>query len=235
MTPPRPGRACGAARPGCMRNVPVRVTSSTTDHCSSVMSTRSAVPPRPALLTSTSTPPSRRDGRREQRRPPRPRRSRCRARVSGRVPVSSARPVGGLAQPALVEVADEHLRPLLQGPAGHGRADAGAGGGGDDHRAVGQQAVAGHVGGRGAQVGIGRLVSGSGLAGQAEGPLADDVALDLVGPAVDGVGPGEEEQALGVGQLVARLRGRRAPDPGARRPRAASTASSPRARCQRAQ
>jgi hypothetical protein len=37
------------------RKVPLRVTSSTTFHWSSVMSTTLAVPPSPALLISTST------------------------------------------------------------------------------------------------------------------------------------------------------------------------------------
>ena len=36
----------------------------------------------------------------------------------------------------------------------------------------------------------------SNLSRQAEHPLGDDVALDLVGPAVDGVGAGEQEQPL---------------------------------------
>ena len=40
------------------RNVPFSVTSSTIDHCSSVISCSCAVPPRPALFTSTSIPPS---------------------------------------------------------------------------------------------------------------------------------------------------------------------------------
>jgi hypothetical protein len=39
------------------RNVPVRVTSSTIDHCSSVISTIGALPPRPALFIHTSMPP----------------------------------------------------------------------------------------------------------------------------------------------------------------------------------
>ena len=41
-----------------------------------------------------------------------------------------------------------------------------------------------------------RRLSISGSLGQAEHPLGDDVALDLVRAAVDGVGPGEQEQAL---------------------------------------
>ena len=48
----------------------------------------------------------------------------------------------------------------------------------------------------------GRLTS-SAPWGQAERTLADDVALDLVGPGVDGVAAGEQEQPLQRGQLVA--------------------------------
>ena len=40
------------------RNVPLSVTSSTFAHCSSVMSTRFAVPPSPALFTTTSISPT---------------------------------------------------------------------------------------------------------------------------------------------------------------------------------
>ena len=39
------------------RKVPVRVMSSTVDHCSSVMSTMGALPPSPALLMATSMRP----------------------------------------------------------------------------------------------------------------------------------------------------------------------------------
>src|SRR3954452_9476539 len=46
---------CSAAR--VQRKVPFRVTSRTRIHCSSVMSTSSAVPPSPALLTMTSSRP----------------------------------------------------------------------------------------------------------------------------------------------------------------------------------
>ena len=39
------------------RKVPVRVMSSTVDHCSSVISTSGTVPPSPALCTATSIRP----------------------------------------------------------------------------------------------------------------------------------------------------------------------------------
>src|SRR5690606_25748868 len=54
-----------------------------------------------------------------------------------------------LAQPPLVGVADDHRRPLGQQPAGGGRADAGAGGRGDDGDLAGEQVVAGRLGGGG--------------------------------------------------------------------------------------
>src|ERR1700679_2930319 len=41
-----------------------------------------------------------------------------------------------------------------------------------------------------------------GLGREAEDPLADDVALDLVGTTVNGLGPGEEEGALDLAQVV---------------------------------
>src|SRR5438874_4843132 len=44
------------------------------------------------------------------------------------------------------------------------------------------------------------------LARQAEYALGDDVALNLVGTAVDGVGPGEQEQPLHVGEFVRKAR-----------------------------
>src|SRR6478752_3830373 len=41
-----------------------------------------------------------------------------------------------------------------------------------------------------------RTSSSTNFSRQAEHPFGDDIALDLVGPAVDGVGPGEQEQVL---------------------------------------
>ena len=197
------------------RMVPVSVTSRTFDHCSSVMSASVAVPPRPALFTNTSMPP------------------RCSSAAATRARTcvldgdvaglgERARPgllgqrVGGLAEPALVGVADQHPRPLLERPAGDRRADAGAGGRGDHHAAVGEQAVGRDV------VGCGRHQAGSGqtfgFARQAQRPLADEVALDLVRAAVDRVRPGEQEQALERGELVRRARARRGRRTGRGRP-----------------
>src|SRR5881397_3221426 len=53
------------------------------------------------------------------------------------------------------------------------------------------------------------------FAGQAQGALADDVALDLVGAAVDRVGAREQEQRLFARELVrrrVRQQGRHTPD-----------------------
>ena len=167
-------------------------------HCSSVMSTRSAVPPRPALLIITSTPPSASTAAGEQRLhlglvgdvADGGRRSAPARRPSGRRPPEAA----------LVDVGDHHRGALLEHALGRGEADAGAGGGGDDAPSLpaSRSWPGGVVGG--AALGLAWGVCG--LAGQAEHPLADDVALDLVGAAVDRVGAGEEEQPLRSGQLV---------------------------------
>src|SRR5580704_4103290 len=43
-----------------------------------------------------------------------------------------------------------------------------------------------------------------GFARQAEDPLADDVLLDLIGSAVDGLGPAEQKRALKCIELIGR-------------------------------
>ena len=217
------------------RKVPVRVTSRTVDHCSSVMSTIGAEPPSPALLIITSMRP---------RRSTAASTSACTSSSYGDVADLGVGPgagllgqaVGGLAEPALVEVGDEDGGALLDGLAGHGGADARAGGRGDHHGLAGEQAVAGDVVGRECGWSLAGSLGRPWARAEAEGSLADDVALDLVGPGVDGVGPGEQEQPLERGELVALAR---VPDRLVRRAVASgpstSMASSPRSRCQVAQ
>ena len=154
------------------RKVPVRVTSSTVDHCSSVMSTTSTWPPRPALLTATSNRPWRVDGGvvevldlglvgdvagHGQR-------ARCPGQLGQRV--------GRLAQPALVGVGDHHRGPLLDAPLGGGEPDAGAGRRGDHHHLALQQPVA-RAAGAGAWVAAGaaRPVGHVGCRSSALSPL----------------------------------------------------------------
>ena len=55
--------------------------------------------------------------------------------------------VGGFAEPALVDVADHHRGAFLGAAPGRGEPDAGAGGGGDQHRLAGEEIVALDVGG----------------------------------------------------------------------------------------
>ena len=132
-----------------LRKVPVSVTSSTLDHCSSVISRMEAVPPRPALLIMTSTPPGVL-GEVQQR---------LDLLLDGDVADGPAHAFraelgaqlgGGCLQPSGVGVAEHHQgRALLQAAAGGGGADPGAGGGRDDDAAPGEQAVGGDVGGDG--------------------------------------------------------------------------------------
>ena len=128
---------CSAAR--VQRIVPLRVTSSTTVHWSSVISCRFAVPPRPALLISTSISPS------------------CSAANANIACTDSSlvtshttrhAPELGrrLTEPALVLVGDDDARALPPGTSSRREADAGAGGGGDEHALAGEQAVALDVG-----------------------------------------------------------------------------------------
>ncbi len=116
------------------RKVPVRVTSSTRSHCSSVMSTTSTWPPRPALLTATSNRPCSVDRRVVER---------LHLGLVGHVAGNGERPhpstwhlgegVGRLAEPALVGVGHDDGGALLDAPLGGGEADAGTGGGRDHH------------------------------------------------------------------------------------------------------
>jgi hypothetical protein len=107
--------------------------------------------------------------------------------------------------------------PLLHAPLGRGEADAGAGRRRDHHHLAGQQPVAGgrhRGGGRPGGVGVGVGHRGPlGLGRQAEDPLADDVLLDLVGAAVDGLGPAEQEGALELVELVGEPLGHQAGRP----------------------
>ena len=56
--------------------------------------------------------------------------------------------VGGFAEPALVLVADDDDRAFLGAALGGREADAGAGGGGDEHRLAGEERVRGRAGWR---------------------------------------------------------------------------------------
>ena len=178
------------------RNVPLSVTSSTVPHCSSVMSTRSAVPPSPALFTSTSIRPCSRDGGGDEA---------LHVLVLGDVADDGERSragagrelLGRLAEAPLVVVADRRpSRPPrwqrfavanpMPVPAAAVTSD----------DLVRPAARAPAVSGGDAIVIFGSF-------GQAERALADDVALDLVRPAVDRVGAGVEEQPLQRGQLSA--------------------------------
>ena len=160
------------------------------------MSTTAALPPSPALFIHTSMWPSSVD--RARRRGP----CTCSSSVTSHSTVAGRRAglgfgdgVGRLAESALVEVGDDDRRALLRRSAWPVAKP----------MPVPAAAVtttvlpASRPRGSGS-VGTGAATSGSlvglRLAGQAERPLADDVALDLVGPAVDGVGPAEEEQAV---------------------------------------
>ena len=185
MTPflPAATKRWPAAR--TQRMVPVRVMSRTMDHCSSVISSTLAVPPRPALLIMMSTPPNSSAASS----------SACDLGLVGHVADELAHPVGAellgqgrlvLGQPALVGVAeDDRLGALLQRPAYDGGADAGAGGRGDHHDLAGEQVVARHV----VRDGLLGTVRGSlgplGFSGQAEHALGQDVALHLVAAAID--------------------------------------------------
>ena len=121
------------------RNVPFSVTSSTRDHWSSVISCSSAVPPRPALFTSTSIAPSSSVAAANNA---------CTVDFVGHVARHAGDPqlLGGLGQATLVLVGDEDASALLQAPLRDRRTDAGAGGRGDEHRLAGEQAVGGDVG-----------------------------------------------------------------------------------------
>ena len=70
------------------------------------------------------------------------------------------------------------------------------------------------------------------LGREAEHPLADDVALDLVGPTVNGLGAGEEKGALELAQLVAAVLGAAPPSSTVADGPSTSSASSPSRRCQ---
>ena len=151
------------------------------------------MPPRPALFTTTSSRPW-------AATVPSTIACTCSStvtshtKVAGRVPPASAvELVGGLAEPALVGVAQHDRGALLDAAAGGGVADAGAGGGGDQHDLAGEQVAPRQA------AWAGGITAGS--FGEAEGALADDVALDLVGAAVDGVAAAEEEQALEAGEV----------------------------------
>ena len=94
------------------RNVPFSVTSSTRAHCSSVMSTTLAVPPRPALFIEHVDAPRRGDGGVEEP---------LHVGLDGHVaahrerplPDERLEPLGGLAEAPLVDVADHDARALL--------------------------------------------------------------------------------------------------------------------------
>ncbi len=121
--------------------------------------------------------------------------------VGGRCPRIWASCSAASSEAALVLVADHDERAFLGAALGGGEADAGAGGGGDEHRLAGEQRVAGRAG----RCGCSSLgASGARLARQAERPLADDVALDLVGAGVDGVGARPEEQPLQLAESYVR-------------------------------
>ena len=194
------------------RKVPVRVMSMTLPHWSSVISVIAAVPPSPALLTITSRPPNSSAASISA--------CTCASSVTSQTsvrtrsaPNSSPSASSASAEPALVGVAEhDGLGALLQHPAYDGRADAGSGGRGHDDDLVAQQVVGRHVVGRGL-LGSGRrhrrLPAVLGFAGQAEHALGQDVALDLVGAAVDRVGPGEQEQPLPLVEVVVRAGGQR--------------------------
>ena len=97
--------------------------------------------------------------------------------------------LGRLAQPAFVDVADRDACAFLDAALRGREADAGSGGGGDEHGLAGEQAAPGRV------VGRRRARWSLRLLRQAQGPFPDHVALDLVRAAVDRVGAAVEEQA----------------------------------------
>ncbi len=171
-----------------MRKVPVRVTPSTASHCSSVMSTTFAVPPRPALFTSDVDPPQLGDGSRDEpahvllgvtlhRRDgiglrPRacsrpvaasPSRRSWMSLIITRAPSSRQRFAVANPMPLPAAAVTSTVLPASSCVAFGVRRR------GDRHRA---------------------------LAGQTEGALGDDVALDLVRAGVDRVRAGEEVHAL---------------------------------------
>ena len=138
---------CGSRRVSAarvQRKVPVRVMSSTVDHCSSVISTSGTVPPSPALCTATSMRPNRATRAVVERA-----HLRLVAHVAGqRVhPVRVARLrarqlLGGLGQAPLVGVGDHDRRALLEAAPGGGGADAGPGRRGHDDDLAVEQPVA---------------------------------------------------------------------------------------------
>ncbi len=145
--PPCPWATSWRSAARVQRNVPFSVTSSTLDHCSSVMSSTEAVPPRPALLIITSIRP---------KCPAAPSISAvtCTSSVTSQgwdqnpVTVRPGQVVAGRGQPLVVLVADHHPGAFFQAAPRGGAADAGAGGGGDHHHLAVQQAVPVHQRGR---------------------------------------------------------------------------------------
>ena len=104
--------------------------------------------------------------------------------------------LGGLGQSPFVAVADDDERAFLRAPPRRRLTDAGARGRGDQHRSPLEQVV------RRRRVQRLAVLAHAGLPRQAEHALADHIALDLVGAAVDGVRTSEQEHSL---QLVVEL------------------------------
>src|SRR5207248_3271808 len=171
------------------RNVPFRVTSRTACHCSSVISVSTAVPPSPALLTRTSSPPvslttvsNRRwtssslvTSHGTARTPPS-----CSADSASRrswrslrttsAPSSAHRLAVAKPMPVPAAAVTSTVLPWSRAwPSGYG----------------------------GGSV----IPTSPGLSGKAQGLVADDVALDLVRTRVDRVGAAEQEHPL-EGRLV---------------------------------
>src|SRR5690606_4925423 len=221
-TPDRLGIMCrSAAR--VQRSVPVSVTSMMRAHCSSVMSTISTVPPSPALFTTTSMRPwasiaaansactcsssVTSHGTARGRSLPLPsargvpasdaavsaRRRSWASLTTTVAPSASSR--RAVAEPMPVPAAAVTTATL---PASRSWPAGSAGGAGGEGGAVGRSVTGAprRAAARRRWRWRWRRTGGSpGLLGEAERPLADDVALDLVGPGVDGVGPAEQEQA----------------------------------------
>ena len=148
ITPRVPASTIRRLAARTQRKVPVRVMSRTRLHCSSVISSTDAVPPRPALLTITSTPPKGSAASRSAATWASSVTSQGTA-VTRSAPNSVAEGLLGLGEPPLVGVAEhDGLGALLQAAA-HGRgADPGSGGGGHDDHLAGEQVVARDVGRR---------------------------------------------------------------------------------------